>query len=398
MRVLLVTGTGGSGSTTVAAATAAGAAAAGHKTLVLSLAAPRSLGQVLGSPLGTTPTELDAGLFALHADVEDAYGRVWDTARRQLPTVLERAGAAAFTSATVPALPLADPLLTLLALQEQVCAAGWDVVVVDCPPAAATLRLLAVPEALRWYADRLFPLEHRALRAVRPLLARRCGPALPPEQVLTVLEQALVRLDGLRAVLTGAASSVRLVLTPEAGALAETRRATTALALAGHRLDALVVNRLLPASTDPFVAGWRASQQEQLAELRRLAGPVPVLELAHHGAGPVGQAALAALGCPLEMPGAEAAPDPSPTVSRTVDGFELSLPLPGASSDTLQLARSGDELVLTCAGSRRLLALPGALRRCTVTGARLSGGRLSVRFEPDPDLWPTAAGAGRAWA
>jgi arsenite-transporting ATPase len=36
-----------------------------------------------------------------------------------------------------------------------------------------------------------------------------------------------------------------------------------------------------------------------------------------------------------------------------------------------------------------VLALPSALRRCVVVGATLSEGRLRVRFEPDPDLWPT---------
>ena len=34
--------------------------------------------------------------------------------------------------------------------------------------------------------------------------------------------------------------------------------------------------------------------------------------------------------------------------------------------------------------------LPSALRRCSVAGATLSGGRLRVRFEPDPDQWPSS--------
>jgi arsenite-transporting ATPase len=34
-----------------------------------------------------------------------------------------------------------------------------------------------------------------------------------------------------------------------------------------------------------------------------------------------------------------------------------------------------------------VLALPSALRRCSVVGARLADGRLVVRFEPDPVLW-----------
>jgi len=87
---------------------------------------------------------------------------------------------------------------------------------------------------------------------------------------------------------------------------------------------------------------------------------------------------------------AAALPDNGPellTVARTTDGFELSLALPLARRSELGLVRSGDELVVTVAGHRRVLALPSALRRCTVAGAVLTGGRLVVRFEPDPALW-----------
>ena len=61
--------------------------------------------------------------------------------------------------------------------------------------------------------------------------------------------------------------------------------------------------------------------------------------------------------------------------------------LPLARLGEVDLARSGDELVVTAAGHRRLLVLPSALRRCAVAGARVRNGRLVVRFVPDPALW-----------
>ena len=66
----------------------------------------------------------------------------------------------------------------------------------------------------------------------------------------------------------------------------------------------------------------------------------------------------------------------------------LSLALPLARRDELDLSRSGDELVLTLGSRRRVLALPGLLRRCTVAGAALADDRLQVRFVPDPAQWP----------
>ena len=68
--------------------------------------------------------------------------------------------------------------------------------------------------------------------------------------------------------------------------------------------------------------------------------------------------------------------------------FELALHLPGAGAGALDLARIGDdELAVTAAGVRRLVALPAALRRCTLSGARLDGDDLRVAFRPDPALW-----------
>ena len=61
--------------------------------------------------------------------------------------------------------------------------------------------------------------------------------------------------------------------------------------------------------------------------------------------------------------------------------------LPGAATTTLDVARIGDELAVTAAGVRRLVALPAVLRRCAVTRARLDGDDLRVTFRPDPAQW-----------
>ena len=40
--------------------------------------------------------------------------------------------------------------------------------VVDCAPTAETLRLLSLPEIMSWYIERIFPVERRVVKAVRP--------------------------------------------------------------------------------------------------------------------------------------------------------------------------------------------------------------------------------------
>ena len=47
----------------------------------------------------------------------------------------------------------------------------------------------------------------------------------------------------------------------------------------------------------------------------------------------------------------------------------------------VDLTRHGDDLAVTVAAYRRLLTLPPALARHSVTGARVVDGELQVRFE-----------------
>lgn len=391
MRVLLFTGKGGVGKTTASAATAAAAAARGSKVLVLSTDPAHSLGDALGVRLGPEPTEVDTGLYAMQVDAQRSFERSWREIQSYLTTVLERVGVDALQAEELTVLPGAEEVLALLEVTRQATSGPWDLVVVDCAPTGETLRLLALPEALTWYVERVFPAQRRALRAVRPLLSRVSGPAVPRDDVFEAVERLHRELLQVRAVLTAPTTSVRLVLTPEAVVVAEARRTLTSLALYGYRVDALLANRVFPASDDPFLAGWAAAQAHQLEAVRADAGGLPVLESPYRAVEPVGLAMLTALG--QELYG-DADPAPAPgdlpalmEVTPTSDGFELALALPLATRDELDLTRTGDELAVTVGGHRRVLALPSALRRCVVAGASLTGGRLVVRFDPDPDLW-----------
>jgi arsenite-transporting ATPase len=67
--------------------------------------------------------------------------------------------------------------------------------------------------------------------------------------------------------------------------------------------------------------------------------------------------------------------------------------LPLASRSGVDVARAGDDLVVTVSGHRRVLTLPSVLRRCVVVSGDFDGTELRVRFRPDPDLWPSRDGS-----
>jgi arsenite-transporting ATPase len=387
MRVLLLTGKGGVGKTTTAAATAALAASRGLKTLVLSTDPAHSLADAFDVPLSGVPTEVQPGLSAMQVDCQRAFERSWREVQDYLRSVLEKAGVDSLQAEELTVLPGAEEVLALLELRRQAASGLFDLVVVDCAPTGETLRLLALPDALRWYVDKVFPAQRRVMKAVRPLVGRVAH--LPEDRVFEAVSRLHGELTEVHDLLTAPSTSVRLVLTPEAVVVAESLRTLTSLALYGYRVDGLVANRVF--TTDgAWASGWAAAQARHLERVRTDVAPLPVLESPYADAEPVGHDALLAFAQslygerdPLESP----PPRDLMEVRRTVDGFELSLVLPLARLDDLELARSGDELVVTLAGHRRILALPSALQRCDVAGARLVEGRLVVSFTPDPRLW-----------
>jgi arsenite-transporting ATPase len=383
---VLFTGKGGVGKTTSAAATAVHAARSGLKTLVLSTDPAHSLGDALAVPLGPEPVEAAAGLYGMQIDAQKRFEESWDQLRGYLMTLLTRGGLDEVAAEELVVLPGAEEVLALLEVREQAVSGVFDAVIVDCAPTAETLRLLALPEALRWYFDRLYPTHRRIARTVRPLLGRATASALPGDDVLAAVEQLYRQLAAVQQMLTDPeTTSVRLVLTPESVVLAEARRTFTSLALYGFVVDGVVANRLIPTGgDDPWRASWAAAQAVQLAEARHSFGALPVYSVPYLPAEPVG---VDALGDLAELmygdndPLAVVPVEPTMRIARADDGsYQLSLALPLVDRGDVALARSAEDLVITVGGHRRLVALPESLRRCEVDGASLVDGRLAVRF------------------
>jgi arsenite/tail-anchored protein-transporting ATPase len=397
VRCVLFTGKGGVGKTTVAAASATLAAGRGHRTLVVSTDSAHSLSDALDHPLGPRPVEVDTRLSGQQIDTQQAFEGSWKQVRHDLVALLDATGVDPIEAEELTVLPGADEVLALLAVHEQVHSGDYDLVVVDCPSTAQTLRLLAFPEALTWYLRRVFPGRRRVARTLRPRLGQAARGGTAQDALYQAVDRLHTALSGVRAVLTDPTiTSVRLVLTPEAVVVAEARRMLTSLSLLGYRADAVIANRVFPAAgADAWRAGWVAAQRDQLAEVDASFNALPVLRSAYRAGEPVGLEELAAFGAaaygdldPAALLGTGAV-DPL-HVETTAHGFELSLGLPFAERSEVELVRRGDELVVTIGAQRRLLALPSALRRCDVTGAAMHGGRLVVSFTPDREQWARA--------
>lgn len=388
MRVLLITGKGGVGKTTVAAATALRAADLGHRTLVVSTDPAHSLADAFDLPLGDDPQPVVGRLWGQQIDAQRRLERYWGTVRDYLTDLFDWGGLSAIEAEELLVFPGMEELFALDEVQDHVRSGRYDLVVVDCAPTAETLRLLSLPDALSWYMEKLFPMERRFAKVVRPVLSRVVSVPLPGDEVFEAGEGFYARIDGVRRVLSNPEiTSARLVVNLEKMVVGEARRTYTYLGLFGYSSDAVVVNRILPDEvTDPYFERWRELQAAHLAEVEEGFADLAMLRLRLFDEEMVGVERLRTVGRELygDRDPTERLADVEPfRIETNGDLVELVMRVPFAERGDLDVLRSEDELYVTVGPYRRSMVLPDSLRRRTVRGAGLTDGVLRVRFGAD---------------
>jgi arsenite/tail-anchored protein-transporting ATPase len=386
MRIVLFTGKGGVGKTTVACATALSTAAAGHKTLVMSTDPAHSVADAFGVAVGGEPVEVEPNLWAEQIDPQRRLEENWRDIQRHAIAVLNWAGLAEVEAEELSVIPGLDELFSLADVKRHHDEGPYDVVVVDCAPTGETLRLLSLPDILQWYMERIFPVERKVMGAIRPLARKVTTLPLPDRGVYDAVARFYDRLDGVRRVLTDAeTTSVRLVVNPEKMVIAEAQRTFTYLNLFGYRVDAVVINRLIPQEvSDPYFDRWKERQAEHVAAIEESFAPVPLLRARLRDQEVVGPQLLASLGEELyaEIDPAEVLFTDEPmTITKDGDAYLLSLRLPFTRKEELDLARKHDELFVRVGPYRRTLVLPKVLAAREVVAAGMTGDRVEIRFE-----------------
>ncbi|MEU7555033.1 ArsA-related P-loop ATPase [Streptomyces sp. NPDC044571] len=399
MHTLLITGPGGAGRTTVAAATAVAAVRAGQRVLLLSGDPGDPLAALVGEPAGE-PVEAAPGLRAQPAggmlvariDSGEEFRSELVALQDRGSALLGLVGARPLGAEELTELPGAEQFALLRALRRAAAAPGIDLVVVDMPPLHQSAAALALPAQLRRYLARLLPAERQAARALRPVLAQLAGVPMPAQWLYEAAARWDEELAAVQAVIEADTTSVRLVAEPGPGSAAALRTGTLGLALHALPVSAVVVNRMVPqGSPDPWLAGLAAQQEKYAAQWAAQAPGTPLVPVAHLGRDPRGPEDLERLAATAGLlPDAPAPRTAWVVEDRIADDGVLVwvVPLPGADKGELDLVRRGDELLLAAGPHRRIVSLPSALRRCTVSGAALADGELRIRFTPDPGLWP----------
>jgi arsenite-transporting ATPase len=222
------------------------------------------------------------------------------------------------------------------------------------------------------------------------VLSKVVSMPLPGDDVFEAGEGFYERIEGARRILVDPdITSARLVMNLEKMVVAEARRTFTYLGLFGYSTDAAVVNRVIPDEvTDPYFSRWREVQARHMETVERGFGSVDILSLRLFDREMVGIERLREVGEELygdRDPTDRLAEDEAMSLGQDGDDAVLSLRVPFADKDEIDVMRHGDELYVTVGPYRRSLVLPDSLRRRAVAGARLEDGELRITFVVDDE-------------
>jgi len=387
-RILFYTGKGGVGKTSVAAATALRCAQRGARTMVISTDLAHSLGDAFDRELGAEPVEVAPNLWAHESDVMHEVAKSWGAIQAYIKAIFQWRGIDDVLAEEMSVLPGMDELAALLRIVEHHDSGKYDLVVVDAAPTGETLRLLSLPEASKWWLERIVPLQQKLTKVAGPLVRRMIGMPMPSDAVFAAGDRLFRQLEHLHELLVDPdRTSVRIVLNLEKMVIKEAQRSFTYFHLYGYSTDLAVVNRLLPIDPGAYFAAWQEAQQRYLPMVEESFAPVPVRTVPFFDREVVGLEMLDRLASALF--GEE---DPAKTfyrgqpyrVERTASGFTLAIELPFAAKSDVSLTRNADELTVRVGTFRRNLILPRILLSAPTEGANFEDRTLRIQFGMPP--------------
>lgn len=256
--VVFFGGKGGVGKTTLAAATAAGFASRGEKTLLISTDPAHSLGDLLDTRLGDSPTAVAPNLWVRELDPDTARKRYLQTVKDNIRSF----AAPEFRQEAERQVDLSGlhPGVMESAVFEALCrqlddADQWDRLIVDTAPTGHTLYLLTLPESMQAWTDALIQRQSVQPTAQAPEGAERWRKARETlEARRSLFERSRNKLQDAQQ------AGFVLVINDDRLSVREGVRAWETLHTAGVAIPAVLVNR---------------AEQEADAIKERLAGQFP---------------------------------------------------------------------------------------------------------------------------
>jgi len=394
MRILFFAGKGGVGKTSLSAATGIKAAEIGHRTVILSLDVAHSLADIFdleqclldqnkGRPVPVAPN-----LDIQELDIQEEIRTNWGDIYKYLAILLNTTGLDEILAEELAILPGMEEISLLLYINRYARDKAYDVIILDCAPTGESIRFISIPTTLEWYMKKLFRLERTVARYARPIARRVTDIPIPGDDYFVAIESLFKRPRGVDKLLTDPdITTVRLVTNPEKIVIKETQRAFMYFSLYKMSIDAIIINRILPASLrEDYFRDWIEGQRQHIENAKEFFSPVPILAIHQRREEIFGYDRLKDLAEGLyqdRQPLDRLFHDPPFDLSKTDGQYQLTLKLPFAEKADVELNRVADELICRVGAFKRHILLPRGLAGLDVISAKLDGDLLRITFEGD---------------
>ncbi|MBP3888314.1 MAG: ArsA family ATPase [Cellulosilyticum sp.] len=388
-RIMIFTGKGGVGKTSVAASHALKAAKEGKKTLIVSTDMAHNLSDLFQKALGKEPVEVYPKLEALEIDpnyeMERHYGTIKNAFQKMMFN-MENVASQMEEMEDITVIPGFEELFSLIKIQEMNETGAYDLIVVDCAPTGETLSLLKFPELFSWYMEKLFPIGKVGIKLFRPISKKMFKIEMPDNKAMNDIEVLYIQLSKLQQMLRDREScSIRLVTIPEKMVVEETKRNYMYLNLYNFNVDGVFINRIIPEEVqEDFFKAWKAIQAHHIEELEEIFQGIPIYKIRWYDKDIVGIEGL-------EKVVEESLKDKdllkvlevkqNEIFEKTNEGYSLSLYIPFAKKEGLDLVETTTDLVIKVGNFKRNIPLPLVLRKYQVGKAKWQEDQLIIFFE-----------------
>ncbi|MBR5897817.1 MAG: ArsA family ATPase, partial [Lachnospiraceae bacterium] len=373
----------GVGKTSMAAATAVKLARAGKKVLIMSTDQAHSLGDSFDCKVGREATKVTDNLDAMEIDTVYEGEKSWGHIKDYMKRLLTAKGGNGIEAEELLIFPGLEELFSMFKILDMSESGEYDVIIVDCAPTGETLSLLKYPERFSTLIEKVLPMKKLGVKVVGPAVEGLTKIPMPGESVFDDVEYLMDKMRRLQELmLDTSVVSLRVVTTPEKIVISEAKRNFTCLYLYHYNVDAVIVNHVYPAKAmEGYFNKWIKRQEEGLSEIRECFGEVPKIyvELQEQEVRTVEN--LKRIG---EIMFKEIKPDDVLFTKEMyrVDsaGQTLTIYLPFAEKEELELNQDGCEITVGVRNERRRFPVPAEFREMNVSGAKFEDGYLKICF------------------
>jgi arsenite-transporting ATPase len=237
----------------------------------------------------------------------------------------------------------------------------FEVIVIDSAPTGETLTLLTLPQVTQWWVTKAFPLQRLAIKAIGKGVRKTTG--IPLDKGYEELQVLFEKLEKIHQVFSNPEiCSIRIVTNAEKMVINESKRAFTYLQLYGYNVDAIIINRIIPETSDTcYFKSYVDAQAKYIEYIEDSFLPIPVFKAKHIGKEVFGMRLLDKLG--KQVYGSKNPEDiffneKTMIIEEKDKSYRIKLKLSFLNEQKFEINKFGDELVIKLANRRHNILLP----------------------------------------